>query len=146
MGELIHIATCMGIRVHFAHIDNAPELNGYFLPRRRIIVIRITLTPVEKRSVLAHELAHAYYGDACSDGPEERRAQRHAAMLLITPEAYAAAEAIDPHPAAIAEELGVTLPIVTAYREQCLQRLGNRTYGVSPRAGLHGDRAIQLSS
>lgn len=146
MKELMQLAAQLGVRVHVAHFDGRPELLGFYSHDRKVIMLRMDLTPFEMRSVLAHELAHAYYGDACSTGKLERRAERYAAQLLIEPAGYAAAEAIDPHPAAIADELGVTEDIVIAYQEQCLQRLGGRTYGRSWRTGLGGDLARQLSS
>lgn len=146
MRELMQVASRMAIRVHVAAINNDPDLMGYYSHERRIIVLRLGLTPFEMRSVLAHELAHAHFGDECSTKPNERRAERYAAMLLIQPEDYAAAEAIDPSPWAIAEELGVTEDLVTVYRDHCLQRLGGRTYGRTQRQQLVGDRARYLSS
>lgn len=146
MRQLLQEAARLGISVHLAHISDDPELLGYYVHSKRIIVIRLGLTPSETRSVLAHELAHAFYGDTCSSGRNERRAERYAAQLLIDPGAYAAAEAIDPHPAAIADELGVTTDLVEAYQQQCLQRLGQRTYGRSWRVGIDRETARQLSS
>jgi len=136
----------LGVRVHVAHFSDDPELLGYYNKEQQMIVLRMGLTPFELRSVLAHELAHCLMGDECSTSANERRAERHAAQMLIAPEDYAAAEAIDPSPAAIADELQVTVDIVTAYQEQCLQRLGGRTYGRSWRTGLSGALARQLSS
>lgn len=146
MQELLRIAGRMGLRVHMAHLDDEPNLLGYYNHENRVIILRMSLTPFELRSVLAHEISHAFYGDECSDGPQERRAERHAAAMLISPEAYAAAERLDPHPAAIADELHVTQDIVETYQQQCLQRLGERTYGRSWRVGLAGALARHLSS
>ena len=146
MLDLMRLASQLGVQVHMAHIDDDPTLLGFYVHSHRTIVLRMGLTPTETRSVLAHELAHAYYGDTCSKGREERRADRFAASLLIDPERYAAAEAVDEHPAAIADELQVTVDVVQTYQEQCLQRLGSRTYGRSWRVGLGGERARQLSS
>lgn len=73
-------------------------------------------------SVLAHELAHAVLGHVPAADPtvrarQEHRADEWAARLLITPDAYAAAEQIrGPHLASLAFELGVTVEIVTAYQ------------------------------
>lgn len=146
MRELMKAAARMGVRVHVAAIDDDPDLLGYYSHEHMVIVLRLGLTPFEMRSVLAHELAHAFFGDSCSTGPTERRAQKYAAALLINADEYAAAEAIDPSPYAIADELRVTVELVQAYQEQCLQRLGNRTYGRTRAVGLYGDRARQLSS
>lgn len=146
MRELMRIASEMGVRVHVAAIDDDPDLLGYYVHQRSMIVLRLGLTPFEMRAVLAHELGHCYFGDMCGNGPQERRAERYAATLLINPGDYAAAEAIDPSPHAIADELRVTASLVETYQEHCLQRLGGRTYGRSRRVGLFGERARQLSS
>lgn len=82
----------------------------------RTIWLRRDLTTAETRSLLAHELGHAAYGDHGPQPPHiEARAWRYAARLLITLDAYAAAEAICPDPAAIAAELDVTREVVTAW-------------------------------
>lgn len=146
MRELMQRAAELGIRVHLAPIQDDPNLLGYYNHEQRTIVVRLGLTPCELRSVLAHELAHAFYGDECSSKANERRAERYAAELLITPQAYAAAECGDAGVWEIAEELRVTVDVVIAYQNQCLQRLGIRTYGKSWRTGLGGDLARQLSS
>ncbi len=145
MRHLMREAGKLGVRVYMAHIDDRPDLLGYYSHQRRIIVLRLGLTPTERNSVLAHELGHAFYGDECSSGAKERRAQRYAAELLIDPEEYAAAEMVDPSAPAIADALGVTVDVVNDYREQCLMRLGRRTYGRRWGHGLQGERARQLS-
>jgi len=145
MQELMKIAASIRVRVHISHLDD-DEVLGAYDHSTRTIHLSFGLTPFELRSVLAHELAHCLMGDQCSTSANERRAERHAAQMLIAPEDYAAAESIDPSPAAIADELQVTVDIVTAYQEQCLQRLGGRTYGRSWRTGLSGALARQLSS
>jgi hypothetical protein len=145
MHELLKVAGRMRVRVHVAYLDD-PTVLGCYFPDQRAIYLSIDLTPVELRSVLAHELGHCFYGDACSTGATERRAERYAAALLITADDYAAAEAIDSSTWAIAEALRVTEDLVQAYQEQCLQKLGRRTYGRSRGVNLYGDRARQLSS
>lgn len=83
------------------------------------------------RSVLAHELGHAALGHTVTTDPvrrhrQERRADEWAARLLITPAAYAAAEALrGAHRASLAFELGVTIELVAAY-QRLLQRAGAR--------------------
>lgn len=90
-------------------------------------------------SVLAHELGHATLGHTVSTHPEararqERRADEWAALLLISPAAYAAAEAVrGTHRASLAFELGVTVELVDAYR-RLLQRIGDSVY-IAPRMG-----------
>jgi Zn-dependent peptidase ImmA (M78 family) len=136
----------LGVRVYLAHLDDRPDLRGYYSHSRKVIVIRLGLTPVERDCVFAHELGHAFYGDECSRGANERRAERYAAELLITPEAYAAAEMIDASVEGLAEALDVSADLVRAYREHSLIRLGSRTYGRRWDHGLQGDRSRQLSN
>ena len=145
MRELLRFASTLQVNVHVAHIDDDPGLLGYYNDERRTIVLRIDLTPIEMRSVLAHELAHAFFRDDCTTGVKERRAERYAATLIIRPDLYVRAEMIDPNPWAIAEELGVTVDLVRSYQRDCLQRLGTRTYG-RPLAYIDGSAAYRLSS
>lgn len=144
MQDLLYAASQLGVSVHVAHLDD-PEVLGCYNNESGAIYLSISLTPYEMRSVLAHELGHAYYGDGCSTSANERRAERFAAALLISPEAYAEAESIDPSPEAIADELRVTADIVVSYQEQCIQRLGRRTYARSWRTGLSPTEARRLS-
>lgn len=86
--------------------------------RHRGIWVDPALTEREARSLLAHELGHAYYGD---DGPQpdeaERRAWRYAANLLIDGAAYAEAERVHgPHLGALADALDVTREVVQAFQ------------------------------
>ena len=90
MRELMIRAAELGVRVHVAHFSDDPELLGYYNKEQQMIVLRMGLTPFELRSVLAHELAHCLMGDECSTSANERRAERHAAQMLIAPEDYAA--------------------------------------------------------
>lgn len=145
MRGLMQIAADMKVRVHAAHFDDDPDLWGYYDHSRRIIVLRLDLTPYEMRSAMAHELAHAFYGDSCSSASNERRAERYAAQLLIDPEDYARAEAGGSDIWAIADDLRVTVELVQTYRDQCLQRLGGRTYGRSWRTGISPELARKLS-
>ncbi|CAM4152752.1 ImmA/IrrE family metallo-endopeptidase [Corynebacterium belfantii] len=72
----------------------------------------------ETLCTLAHELGHAHYGDPPEhDGWREKRADRFAARILITPGEYAVAERLHgPCPGAIAYELGVTAHLIQAWR------------------------------
>lgn len=82
-------------------------------------------------SVLAHELGHATLGHTVTADPirrrrQERQADEWAARLMITPAAYAAAEALrGTHRASLAFELGVTIELVAAY-QRLLQRSDDR--------------------
>lgn len=81
------------------------------------------------RSVLAHELGHAALGHVPAPTPairaqQERQADEWAASQLITPRAYAEAEAVrGPHLASLAFELEVTIELVTAYQRLLRQTI-----------------------
>lgn len=123
------------------HIEDA---FGFYDHERGRVYIDIALTPNEKRTTLAHELGHVHYGHACDAGPnspQERQARAFAAHLLVHPLDYAEAEHVSADAFYIAEELGVTVEIVDDYRAMCPQRLGERTYGRSPRGRLTNDLA-----
>lgn len=111
--SLIDLAHAHGIRVWWREL---PARDAAWSARHRSIWVRPNMTEVETRSLLAHELGHAYYGDA---GPQlwinEDRAWRHAAQLLVSPAAYEAAEIlVGPHKGALAETLCVTLEVIDA--------------------------------
>lgn len=114
--DLDKIAELFGVRVGET-TDLDPEWNGMYLHDRRLILIRKGLDYWKRRSVLAHELGHAFYGDEQHGDPRlELRADQYAARLLISEDEYRAAEHLHgPHPGAIAHELGVTPDVVTTW-------------------------------
>lgn len=126
LNELIHHAATLGVRIHMGHLDDGQM--GLYDPATDSVWIDFKLTPDEQRSVLAHELGHAYYGHAIGNDRAEREADRYAANLLIDPERYAELERLDMDAHAMADELCVTIDIVYAYRAEHLQRLGHITY------------------
>lgn len=83
------------------------------------ISVRHGMSDTQTRSTIAHELVHAWRGDPCGHCPtNEHRADRLAARLLITPGAYAHAEAVyDGDLAKIADDLGVTTHLLAVWRE-----------------------------
>jgi len=99
-----------------------------WLPRRRVVTLRVGMGDSDTLCSLAHELGHAHYGDPPGHfGPHELRADCFAAKLLVSPIDYAAAEALyGPYPQLIAAELGVTVRIlntwVSIYERQVTQR------------------------
>lgn len=97
-----------------------PPLRGHYDHRTGEIIIDIRLTEEERKEALAHELGHALYRDDCSTPATEKRAWRRAAELLIDVDEYRAAERLDPHPVAIAAELGVTRRIVRIFQKEHL--------------------------
>lgn len=112
---------------------------GGYEPTTATIRVAPGLSRRATSSILAHELAHAILGHRPAADPalrarQERRADEWAARLLITPKAYAEAEAVrGAHPASLAFDLDVTVEIVTAY-QRLLRRVGDATY-VDPRMG-----------
>lgn len=80
-------------------------------------MLNLGLTHRQATACLAHELAHAVFGDDCSSPAVERRAWEYAAAFLVTPGEYALAEAIvGHHTSALAIELGVTPKLIEAWR------------------------------
>jgi len=135
MRDLIHHASQMGVQVHYAHIEDDPELLGYYSPSHKVIVIRLGLTAAQARWALAHECGHAYYDHRCAgmhrpDGAE-RQADAYAARLLIDPVEYARLEAINPDQHWLAEEFSVSVDAIFAYERHCLTRLRGVTYARS---------------
>ena len=127
MKELIAHAASLGVSVHVAHIDGPQR--GFYDAKLKRVVYDYELTPVERDTVLAHELGHVFYDHQCYGNPAfEAAADYYAACLLIDPERYIAAEAIDPSPGAIAEELGVEPKLVRAFEAKALTRVRGVTY------------------
>lgn len=130
--DLIRHAASLDTRVHFAHIDDEPDLLGYYLAARKMIVLRIGMTLAQSRWVLGHECGHAYYNHACA-GPlaraaAERQADAYAASLLIDPVEYARLAAINSDQYWLADEFSVAVEGIYAYEEYCLTRLTGVTY------------------
>lgn len=143
MRELIAHAMTLGVSVHVAHIE--PPHRGFYDSARKIVVYDFNLTPIEARSVLAHELGHAFYDHQCYGNARfEADADYYAARLLIDPAEYMAAEAIDPSVPAIADELGVEPRLVRAFEQRGLTQMRGVTYvrhGVGRRRFLWASRA-----
>ena len=114
--DLHEIAAQLGITITEHH----GGLPGWYCHTDSTISIRNDLSIAMAKSVLAHELAHAYYGDEPGHDDErlERRADQWAAHLLISPTEYELAESIyGPYPGAIASELEVTLHLVQVWAQ-----------------------------
>lgn len=120
------------------------DRDGEYLCDEAKIFLRPGMHARLHRSVLAHELAHAAFGDRPTYfGPvhakQERRAEQWASLRLIDVDAYRHAEDLHGgHLGAIAVELGVMRRTVVAYQEVLL-RVGQHVY-VQPREGA-GQRA-----
>lgn len=130
--DLIQHAGRLGAGVHFGPINGDDELLGYFLPNRRLIVIKIGMTQAQSRWVLAHECGHAYYQHRCKGlyvrDSAERQANAYAARLLIDPDEYAELKRINPDQHWLAEEFGIVAEGIYAYEEHCLTQLRGITY------------------
>ena len=117
--DLYTLAAALGVTI----TEHPAGPKGHYTHQTRTISLRRGLLDREHRCTLAHELAHAIAGDeptgiGWADARMERAADITAARWLITPDVYAAAEALyGPHPGALARELGVTLHILTTWRE-----------------------------
>ena len=138
--DLIQHAGRLGAGVHFGPIDDEDDLLGYFLPNRRLIVVKIGMTQAQSRWVLAHECGHAFYHHRCKgmdvNDAAERQADAYAARLLIDPDEYARLEAFNPDQHWLAEEFSVSAAAIFAYEEHCLTRLRGVTYS-SARMGVN---------
>lgn len=112
---LIDVAESHGYEVRWHH--GGPK--AAWLPQQRAVTVRHGMSDAETLCSLAHELGHAYYGDPAGHHPRyEKRADRFAARLLISPVEYAVAErAYGPHPARLAHELGVTVHLLDVWRD-----------------------------
>ncbi|WP_334151638.1 ImmA/IrrE family metallo-endopeptidase [Microbacterium sp.] len=137
MDDLLRLVDEQGLRL----IERPGRTLGGYDHASRSIRLDPGMSARTMRSVLAHELGHAVLGHTVTTHAslrrrQERQADAWAARLLITPAAYAAAEALrGTHRASLAFELGVTIELVIAFQE-LLQRIGDTTY-LDPRMGAH---------
>lgn len=121
------------LNVTIRYADLPDDRDGEYIHSRRLIRLRRGMTDRLHRSVLAHECAHAVFGDTPSFfGPvtakQERRADEWAALRLISPEEYRHAEALcHGHTGAMAVELHVIVDLVEAY-QRILTRIGDTVY------------------
>lgn len=110
LDALIQTAEARGYRIRWHR--GGPK--AAWVPTRHEITLQHGLDDVHALCALAHELGHAHYGDPPGHhGVHELRADR----LLISPAEYAAAESIyGPHPATLANELGVTVKVLKTWQ------------------------------
>lgn len=136
---LFHMAAALGVRIihtDLTHLDRDGDYNA----KTNTIRLQEGMSRRLFRSVLAHELCHAVFGDVPSRfGPvnakQERRADEWAALRLIEHTDYSEAERLrEGNVALIAQDLDVIDDIVHAY-QRILQRFGNTTY-VAPKMGV----------
>ena len=117
---------------------HGPHTSGY-RPGDHSVHLRPGMRGRILQSVLAHEIAHHILGHLPTDSRPERARQeaaanRWAALHLIDPEAYAAAErARNGHTKSMAVDLHVADELVDVY-QQHLARIGDTVY-VAPKMG-----------
>ena len=112
--SLIQSAEARGYRIRWHR--GGPK--AAWLPHRSTITLRVGMDDTTTLCSLAHELGHAHYGDPPGHhGAHEIRADRFAARLLVSPTEYATTEALyGPHPATLANELGVTVKVLKTWQ------------------------------
>lgn len=132
MKELLTQAARLGLTVHAAHLE--PGILGMYSPDEHRIYFDIGLTMFERRSVLGHELGHAYYGHSCDDAANDLQADIFAARLLVHPDDYAQLERLGADHDEIAEHFRITPDVVETFRTRCLTKVRGATY-VRPKLG-----------
>jgi len=138
MQALYDYAMARGVQIEYCDLRHLGR-SGDCHPPTKHIRIQTGLLYRKERSVLAHELAHEYYGDEpdmFGHMPQrvEDRADEWAAHFLFTPDDYRyAEERFGTHLGWIAQELGVLEKLVVAY-ERTLHRIGNEIY-INPKMG-----------
>ncbi|UIY46309.1 ImmA/IrrE family metallo-endopeptidase [Bifidobacterium pseudocatenulatum] len=98
---------------------------GCYDAATEVILIDRRLTYTAKRCTLVHELLHWQHGDTgCANdhSKQERRARRETASLLIDPVELALLERMYDDPWSIADELNVTIQVLTDYRQILAER------------------------
>lgn len=123
------ITACARVGVHVVFVPF--PLAGSYYHDQGLIVIDSRPPAASQRAALAHEYVHAILGH---DGPQEAhieaRVDRRAACLLVSPAEYILAERLyGCDVGAIAEELGVPVWVVVAYREALARRVRVRVQG-----------------
>ena len=135
---LYDMAAALGVRIVHTDLTHLHR-DGDYNVKTNTIRLQEGMTRRLLRSVLAHELCHAVFGDVPSRfGPvnakQERRADEWAALRLINPSRYREVELIrDGNVPLMAQDLDVIDDIVHAF-QRILQRIGDHTY-VDPRMG-----------
>lgn len=134
---LLDYAANIGVTIEYTRLP--ADRDGVYDHDARRIRLRRGMSARHHRSVLAHELGHAAFGDMPTRfGPvhakQERRAEEWAALRLIDLDDYRHLEAVHAgHPGAIAVDLDVMRSTVIAF-QGLLERLGDTVY-VQPRMG-----------
>lgn len=107
----------LDIQVTFGRLRSA---NGLWLPGHRTIVIKEGMRAMHTRVALAHEIGHAALGHEDDRPKHERQADRYAATRLIDPDRLRELATWSTDRFRIANELGVTQRILSAYMDRQL--------------------------
>lgn len=132
MQALYDYATARGVQIEYCDLRHLTRAGDCHPPTKHIR-IQTGLLYSKERSVLAHELAHEFYGDepdmfGTLPKRAEDRADEWAAHFLIAPDEYRIAEEkYGTHTEWIAQELSVLTRLVVAY-ERTLNRIGDHVY------------------
>lgn len=126
MDDVLQHAASLGLRVHFEDLGRVR--NGE-IHSSGLIRINTRRTPALQRITIAHECGHHVRGHdwttRCDRERDEREADTYAARLLITPAAFAEAEAIvGSGDAALARELNVQVKHIVLWRADYLRQVG----------------------
>lgn len=114
MHPLFAVAESLGVSVQATKLPDG-LLGAYYAGCHRIL-LDCRLTPDEEIETLAHEIGHVVLGHCALDDPVlEADADAFAAQLLIDPGVYTGLERMGLCTYDIAEELGVTVPILDAF-------------------------------
>lgn len=138
MQALYDHATARGVQIEYGDLRHLGRAGDCHAPSKRIRV-QTGLLYRKERSVLAHELAHEFYGDEpdmfgnMSERAENRADEWAAHFLIDLGEYRLAEEKFGARTDWIAQELDVLERLVVAY-ERTLHRIGDAVY-VSPRLG-----------
>lgn len=111
----------LGVPVEYGRLRDGRK--GEYRHRESRIVLRPGMSRRQERCTLAHEIQHALAADVRSvfglvNARQEARADIRAAQMLIDLDEYRAAERLHgPHSGAIADELDVTLHMLSVWRQ-----------------------------
>lgn len=137
MNDLYDFADALNVEIVYCHLPR--DRDGDYSAKSNTIRLQQGMTYRLHRHTLAHELAHAVFGDVPTlfgpvNAKQERRADEWAALRLIDPAGYRAAEDIHgSHPPALAQELNVVTRTIETY-QRILARIGDTVY-LRPRMG-----------
>jgi len=118
--KLLREAQRAGVTIIYGKLP--PPLRSFYRPAKNLIVLTRGLTERQEIEAIAHELGHAHHGHDCTNSRTEAQAWRWAANFTVEPRAYAIAEQINPHPAAIALELELTPRLITEWQKHIGRR------------------------